>query len=179
MLQQEATVSTFWGKVLWYSSVATTFPIYYCQLEIITLTCDCDIFTEKNRYRNIKSVFLPGRSCLQAALTHTVPIGRHNKTLTRVTDNHWKLPVSPSSDCIFTMTIVKTYHNFHVRTYKAKLVGAANIIKQHLTNTPCSAAIDTTLNMGSCIPKKTPSILLCRKTLTITARKWIPSEYTK
>ena len=143
--------------------MATTFPIYYCQLEIITLTCDCDIFTEKNRYRNIKSVFLPGRSCLQAALTHTVPIGRHNKTLTRVTDNHWKLPVSPSSDCIFTMTIVKTYHNFHVRTYKAQLVGAANVIEQHLTNTPCSAAIDTTLNMGSCIPQENPKHIIVWK----------------
>ena len=154
MLKEEATVSTFRGKVLQYSPLATTFPIYYCQLETINMTCDYDIFTGKNRHRKVESVLLPGRFCLQVALTHTVPIGRHNKTLTRVTDNHWKIPVCPSYDCTFTMTIVKTYHNFHVRTYKAQLVGASNVIEQHLTKTPCSAAIDTTLNMGSCIPQE-------------------------
>ena len=55
------------------------------------------------------------------------------------------------------MTIVNTYHNFHVRTYKAQLVGVANVIEQYLTNTPCSATVDTTLNMGSCIPKENPN----------------------
>ena len=58
MLQQEATISTFRGEVLRYSPVATTFPIYYCQLETITMTCDCDIFKGKNRYRDVKSVLL-------------------------------------------------------------------------------------------------------------------------
>ena len=58
MLQQEATMSTFRGEVLRYSPVATTFPIYYCQLETITMTCDYDIFKGKNRYRDVKSVLL-------------------------------------------------------------------------------------------------------------------------
>ena len=160
MLQQEATVSTFRGEILRYSPVATIFPIYYCQLETITMACDYDIFTGKNRYHDVKTVLLPGRFCLQAALTHTVPIGRHNKTLIRVTDNHWKISVSPSYDCTFTMTIVKTYHNFHVRTYKAQLVGAANVIEQHLTNTPCSATSDTTLHIGSCIPQENPKHII-------------------
>ena len=61
------------------------------------------------------------------------------------------------------MTIVKTYHNFHVRTYKAQLVGAANVIEQHLTNTPCSAVIDTTLNIGSCIPQENPKHIIVWK----------------
>ena len=39
-------------------------------------------------------------------------------------------------------------------TYKAQLVGAANVIEQHLTTTPCSATIDTTLQMDSCIPQE-------------------------
>ena len=52
MLQQEVTVSTFRGEVLRYS------PIYYCQLETITMTCDYDIFKGKNRYRDVKSVLL-------------------------------------------------------------------------------------------------------------------------
>ena len=74
MLQQEATVSTFRGEVLQSSPVATTFHIYYCQLETITMTCHYNsIFTGKNRYRDVKSVLLPGLFCLQAALTHTVP----------------------------------------------------------------------------------------------------------
>ena len=72
MLQQGAAVSTFRGEVLRYSPVATTFPIYYCQLETISITCDYDIIMGKNRYRDVKSVLLPGRFCLQAALTHTV-----------------------------------------------------------------------------------------------------------
>ena len=80
------------------------------------MTCDYDIFTGKNRHRDVEPVLLPGPFCLQIALTHTVPIGRHNNTLTRVTDNHWKISVDPSYDCTFTMTIVKTYHNLHVRT---------------------------------------------------------------
>ena len=46
-LQQEVIVSTFRGEVLRYSPVATTFPIYYCQLETITITCDYDICMEK------------------------------------------------------------------------------------------------------------------------------------
>ena len=91
------------------------------------------------------------------------PIGRHNKTLTRVTDNHWKIPVSPFYDCTFTMTIVKTYHNFHLRTYKSQLVGAANVIEQHLTNTPCSATMETTLNMGSCILQENPKHIIVWK----------------
>ena len=72
MLQQGAAVSTFRGEVLRYSPVATTFPIYYCQLETISMTYDYDIIMGKNRYRDVKSVLLPGRFCLQAALTHTV-----------------------------------------------------------------------------------------------------------
>ena len=72
MLQQGAAVSTFRGKVLRYSPVVTTFPIYYCQLETISMTCDYYIITRKNRYCDVKSVLLPGRFCLQAALTHTV-----------------------------------------------------------------------------------------------------------
>ena len=88
-----------------------------------------DIFTGKNRYHDLKSVLLPGLFCLQAALIHTVSIRRRSKTLTRVTDNHWKIPVSSFYDCTFTMTIVKTYHNFQVLTYKAQLVGAANVIE--------------------------------------------------
>ena len=61
MLQQEATVSTFRGKALQYSPVAATFPIYYCQLETATMTYDYDIFTGKNRYRDVKSVLVPGQ----------------------------------------------------------------------------------------------------------------------
>ena len=117
------------------------------------MTCHCDnIFTGKNRYRERKSILVPGRSCLQAAINHAVPIGRYNRNLTKVFDNHWKIPPSPTYDCSFGKTIVNTYHNFHVRTYKAQLVGAANVIEQHLTTTSCSATIDTTLHMGSCIP---------------------------
>ena len=56
ILQQEVIVSTFHGEVLRYSPVAATFPIYYCQLETITMTCDYDICTEKNRYCDVKSV---------------------------------------------------------------------------------------------------------------------------
>ena len=128
------------------------------------MTCHYNsIFTGKNRYRDVKSVLLPGLFCLQAALTHTVPCGRQEKTLTKLTDNQWKIPVSPTYDCIFSMTVVRTYHNFHVHTYKAQLVGAANIIEQYLTNTSSSAAIDTTLNMGSCIPQENPKhIIVCR-----------------
>ena len=97
MLQQDAAVSTFRGEVLRYSPVANIFPIYYCTLETIQMTCHYDnIFTGKNRYRQAKSVFLPGRSCLQAAINHTVPIGRYNRTLTKVSDNHWKIPASPT-----------------------------------------------------------------------------------
>ena len=59
------------------------------------------------------------------------------------------------------MMIVKTHHNFHERTYKAQLVGAANVIEQHLSNTPYSAAIDTTLNMDSCIPPRKPKAYYC------------------
>ena len=61
------------------------------------------------------------------------------------------------------MTIVKTYHNFHLCTYKSQLVGAANVIEQHLTNTPCSAAIETTLNMSSCIPQENPKHIIVWK----------------
>ena len=58
------------------------------------------------------------------------------------------------------MTVVNTYHNFHVRTYKAQPVGAANIIEQHLTNTSCSATIDTTFNMDSYIPQENPNHII-------------------
>ena len=61
------------------------------------------------------------------------------------------------------MTIVKTYHNFHLRTYKSQLVGAANVIEQHLTNTPCSATMETTLNMGSCILQENPKHIIVWK----------------
>ena len=163
MLQKEAIVSRFLGKVFHYSPIAVTFPIYYCTLETITMTYHYDnIFMGESRCCKVKSVLLPGRSCLQAGLNHTVPIGCHNKTLTNVTDNHWKIPVSLTYDCSFSMTIVNTYHNFHMRTCNAQLVGAANVIGQHLTNTPCSATIDTTLNIGSCILQETSNHIIVR-----------------
>ena len=50
-----------------------------------------------------------------------------------------------------------------MQTYKAQLVGAANVIEQHLTSTPCSATIDITLRMGSCIPQENLNhIIVCR-----------------
>ena len=160
-LQQEAAVSTFRGELLQYSPVATTFPIYYCSLETITMTCHYDnIFSRKFRYRTTQSVLLPGRSCLQAGLNYTVPIGRDNKTLTKVTVNHWKIPVSLTCDCSYSKTIVNKYYNFHVSVYKAQLVGAANVIEQHLTNAPCSATIDTALNIGSYIPQENPNHII-------------------
>lgn len=53
----------------------------------------------------------------------------------------------------YSKTIVNKYYNLHVRTYKSQLIGAAKVIEQHLTNTRCSARLDTALNMGSCIPQ--------------------------
>ena len=73
--------------------------------------------------------------------------------------NHWKIPVTPTYDCSYSQMIVNKYYNFHVRTYKAQLVVAA-IIEQHLTKTPCSATIDTTLHMGSCIPQENPNHII-------------------
>ena len=58
------------------------------------------------------------------------------------------------------MTVVRAYQNFHVSIYKAQLVGEANVIEQYLTNTPCSVTIDTTLNMGSCIPQENPKHII-------------------
>ena len=83
MLQQKATVTTFRGEVLRYSHVATTFPIYYCTLKTVAMTCHYNIFLGKTRYHTVQSVLLPGR-CSQAGLNHTVAIGRQNKTLTTV-----------------------------------------------------------------------------------------------
>ena len=73
--------------------------------------------------------------------------------------NHWKIPVTTTYDCSYSQMIVMKYYNFHVRTYKAQLVGAA-IIEQHLTKTPCSATIDTTLHMGSCILQENPNHII-------------------
>ena len=163
MLQEEASESTPRGEVLRYSPIADTFPIYYCQLETITMICHYgNIFTGRNRYRDVKSILLPGHSCLQAELTHTVPIGRHSKTLTKVPDNDWKIPVSPIYNCTFSMTVVKAYHIFHAQTYKAQLVGAPNVIEQHLANTTCSAVNDTTLKMSSCSPQQNPKYIIVR-----------------
>ena len=95
MLQQKVIATTFRGKVLRYSPVATTFPIYYCKLETITMTCHYNnIFSEKTWYRTTQSVLLPGCLCLQAGLNYTVPIGTHNKTLNKVIINHWNIPVT-------------------------------------------------------------------------------------
>ena len=161
MLKQDAAISTFRGEIFRYSTVATIFAIYYCTLETIHMTCHYDnIFTGKNRYRETRSILLPARSCLQTAINHAVPIGHYNRTLTKVSDNHWKIPASPTYDCTLSKTIVNTYHNFHVWTYKAQLVGAATIIEQHLTTTPCSATIDTTLQLGSCIPQENPTNII-------------------
>ena len=44
-----------------------------------------------------------------------------------------------------------------MRTYKTQLVRAANVIDQHVTKTACSATIDTTLHMASCIPQENPN----------------------
>ena len=171
-------------KVLWYSPIATTLPIYYCTLETITMTCHYEhIFLVKSWYRNVKSVLLTDRFCLHAGLNQTAPIKRHNKTLTKVTDNNLKIPISisPTYDYGFSMAIVNTYHNFHVRTYKAQLIEAANVIEQHLTlsNTPYPAELDSTLNMGSWIPHENPNHIIVWTDLTRNATKGIHSEYTK
>ena len=70
-------------------------PNLVLHVKTVTMTCHYDnIFTGKSRHHKAKSVLLPGHSCLQAGLNHTVPIGHHNKALTKVIDNHWKIPVS-------------------------------------------------------------------------------------
>ena len=75
-------------------------------------------------------------------------VGRDNKNLTKVDLTHWKIPVAPPYGCSLQ----------------------PDVIKQHLTKTPCSATIDTTLHMVSCIfHEKFPFILLCGATLIINA----------
>ena len=46
----------------------------------------------KSWYRTTQLVLLPGPSCLQAGLNHTVIIGSNNKILTKVNIDHWKIP---------------------------------------------------------------------------------------
>ena len=67
MLQQEAHVSTFRGEVFRYSPVATTFPIYYWTLDIITMTCAYDnIPAEKNDFSlHSQSLYLANHVCKQ------------------------------------------------------------------------------------------------------------------
>ena len=65
-----------------------------------------------------------------------------------------------------TQSVLLSGHSclhFHLRTYKAQLMGAANVIEQHLTKTPCSATIDTNLQMGSCIPQENPNHIIAWK----------------
>ena len=42
-------------------------------------------------------------------------------------------------------------------------MSTANVIKQLLTKTPCSATIDTNLHMGSCIPQENPNRVIVWK----------------
>ena len=82
MLKQEAHVSTFCGEVFQYSPVATTFLIYYCTLESITMLFNYDnIFTGKQEHHNVHSILVPARSYLQTGLNHTDPLGLDNRTL--------------------------------------------------------------------------------------------------
>lgn len=60
-------------------------------------------------------------------------------------------------NCNYGHIFTKKYYNIHVKTYDAQLIGAANIIKQHLTKTLCYAAIDTTLHVGYCILQDYPN----------------------
>ena len=83
-----------------------------------------------------------------------MPIGRSNIILTDVNTNHWKIPVTPTYDCSNTAVTFRKKHNFNVQTYKAQLVGAAIVIEQHFTKTPCPTTMDTNLYMGLCIPQE-------------------------
>ena len=85
-LQQEVHVCTFREEILQYSPVASTFPIYYCTLEAITMTCTYySILAQKQRRRNFQSVLVPGWSSLQARLNYTVQLcsATHSKILWR------------------------------------------------------------------------------------------------
>ena len=152
MLQQEAHISPFRREVLQYSPIAITLPIHYPTLKTITMSCTYDkIFAGKQRQGKVQSFLVPDRLCLSAGLKQIIPLDHSNITLTKVSDTHWKTPAMSTFNCNYGHIFTKKYYNIHVKTYDAQLIGAANIIKQHLTKTPCSAAIDTTLHMGSCV----------------------------
>ena len=87
-------------------------------------------------------------------------IGRSNIILTDVNTNHWKIPVTPTYDCSNTAMTFRKKDNFNVQTYKAQLLGAATVIEQLLTKTPCPATMDTNLYMGLCITQENPSHLI-------------------
>ena len=105
---------------------------------------------------------MPDRLCPSAGLNQIIPLDNNNIILTKVSDTHWNTPVMSNFNCNYVHIFTNKYYNIHVQTYDAQLIGAANIIKQHLTKTPCSAAIDTTLHMGSWFPQEYPNhITLC------------------
>ena len=89
-----------------------------------------------------------------------MPIGRSNIILTDVNTNHWKIPVTPTYDCSNTAMTFRKKHNFNVQTCKAQLAGAAAVIEEHLTKTPCPATIDTIRYLGLCISQETPSHII-------------------
>ena len=47
-----------------------------------------------------------------------------------------------------------------MQTYKAELVGAAAVIDEHLTKTPCPATIDTNRYLVLYIPQENPSHII-------------------
>ena len=84
-LAQEALVTTFCGEVFQQSPVVTTFPIYYCTLETIIMTCHYTTTSSRKKWWcNVQSVLILGWSCLQAGLNHNVLLGWVSAT-------HWKL----------------------------------------------------------------------------------------
>ena len=88
---------------------------------------------------------MPGQLSLQAGLNHTIPLDGNNRSFTKVSNTHYKIPVMPTYDCKYDQIVTTKYYNIHVQTYHSPLIGAASIIKQHLRKTPCSVATDTTI----------------------------------
>lgn len=89
---------------------------------------------------------------LQATKNKMDNVGLTLLTLRKTSSHNWQNLFTEPESFLPEVNTSTSFWQFNLQTFAVQLVGDANIIEQHVTETTCINVICPTLKVGICVP---------------------------
>ena len=146
----ENKLITYNASVRQYRPRETSFYVYHCEAQMITLSCNTLFFGSKEKSLTTRAIPVTKRHCFIAFRTKMTPFGM----LYPDGINKWRTRTRTAYKCKWEREEKTSYVRFTMHRYKVSVIGADRIIHQHITGTACN------VRAHFCTPLEVPLSIL-------------------